>query len=98
MGLSLLEEHGFHLQKNKFKVEVSIRIPTPERELILKSIIPETRDIPSRRTHVTLKSRGEELVLSIEAQDLIALRAALNSFLRFIDSVYRSIKVISSLE
>ncbi|MCF8885328.1 MAG: KEOPS complex subunit Pcc1 [Nitrososphaerota archaeon] len=94
----MLEEHGFHHQKNKFRVEVSIRIPIPERELILKSIILETRDIPSKRTHVSLQSRGEELVLSIEAQDLVALRAALNSFLRFIDSVYRSIKVVSSLE
>lgn len=47
------------------------------------AIAPEAgREIP--RTRVSADMRGDEVRLRIEARDLAALRAALNSYLRWI--------------
>jgi len=49
----------------------------------MSALSPEVgRQIP--RTRVSLKSEGDEIILSVEASDLGALRAALNSYLRWI--------------
>jgi KEOPS complex subunit Pcc1 len=49
----------------------------------MSALSPEVgREIPRTRVHLT--SEGEEIVLNVEASDLGALRAALNSYLRWI--------------
>jgi len=40
---------------------------------------------------------GGQLILSISAADLVALRAALNSFLRFISSTLQTLEAVSRL-
>ncbi len=55
----------------------------PGAPTVFGSISPEAgREIPRTRVHAALK--GEEMVLEIEANDLPSLRAALNSYLRWI--------------
>jgi KEOPS complex subunit Pcc1 len=49
----------------------------------MSALSPEVgREIP--RTRVSLTSEGDEIILNVEASDLGALRAALNSYLRWI--------------
>jgi tRNA threonylcarbamoyladenosine modification (KEOPS) complex Pcc1 subunit len=85
-------------QRNSATAEIMITVPPVERNILHRSISIEARDIPSRRTRVQVLAVNEGLKLIIHADDMVSLRAALNSFLRFIDSSLRSIKIISDLE
>jgi KEOPS complex subunit Pcc1 len=50
--------------------------------IVVKSLHPETtRDIP--RFHVNIKEDANTIYIEIEAEDISSLRAALNSYLRW---------------
>jgi KEOPS complex subunit Pcc1 len=67
-----------------------------QMKTVLKSLEPEVRDPSSRRSHTSLTKDGVFLVLSIEAKDIVALRATLNSYLRWIDSVLNVFDVLEA--
>ncbi len=52
------------------------------------------REIP--RTQVNIKREGDEVKIEILASDLHALRAALNSYLRWINLGYEIIEVVKN--
>ncbi|MEM1584056.1 MAG: KEOPS complex subunit Pcc1 [Nitrososphaerota archaeon] len=79
-------------------VEVVIFIPPEERDIIYKSVSIEAGELPSKRTRVDIIAVNEGLKIVIQAEDVVSLRAALNSFLRFIDSSLKSIRAIFELE
>ncbi|NLI74275.1 MAG: hypothetical protein GX369_05850 [Euryarchaeota archaeon] len=57
---------------------------TPHAPAVLGALSPEVgRDIP--RTQVELIHEDGDIILNVEASDLGALRAALNSYLRWIE-------------
>lgn len=61
----------------------TLRLATPHGKAVWGALHPEVgREIP--RTRVNLVPGEGEIVLNIEATDLGALRAALNSYLRWI--------------
>ncbi len=61
----------------------TLRVITPHHKAVMSALSPEVgREIP--RTRVHLFTQDEEVVLNVEASDLGALRAALNSYLRWI--------------
>lgn len=70
-----------------------IYLDEDEAEAIVGAVSPEAREIPSKRTWVKVERVAEGVRLQIRAKDVTALRAALNSFLRFIDSALSSIRV-----
>jgi len=90
-----LEEHGPRSRRSSFRAEIIFKLPRDESEIIFSAISPETRDVPSRRVSVNIKLIDDGLALRIEAMDLVALRAALNSFIRFIDSTLSVIRSIT---
>lgn len=51
---------------------------------IFEALEPETRTTVSSRSKVSVKKEDETLVLTFEAKDTSALRAALNSYLHWI--------------
>jgi len=52
-------------------------------DIIASSLLPESkRNVP--RTKVEIKNKKNKLVLSITADDVSALRAGINSYLRWI--------------
>jgi KEOPS complex subunit Pcc1 len=60
-----------------------LRLATPHHEAVWGALFPEAgREIP--RTRVKLSSTAEGVILDVDASDLGALRAALNSYLRWI--------------
>ncbi len=60
-----------------------LSISGPGAPTVFGAISPEAgREIPRTKVHADLE--GERMVLRIEARDLPALRAALNSYLRWI--------------
>jgi len=68
-----------------FPHTAEFRFTTPHAEQIYCSLLPELAEEvnPRSRTHCRLE--GETLVLVVEAEDLAALRAALNMFLRLVN-------------
>jgi len=69
------------------KAQAVIRLNlTSEKQLkvVLEALKPETKTPLTRRSKVQVVSEGNSLTLSFEATDTSALRAAINSYLRWI--------------
>jgi len=56
-------------------------------KVIFHALEPETKNLPTHRSKVSLKLRNSSLVLKIDAKDTGALRATANAFLRWMDSL-----------
>lgn len=73
-----------------------IIVETPYGDTILKAIKPELLSLPSRRVRASIKLRDGALDLSLYAEDLVALRAGLNTFLRWIIALDKCLRLIDS--
>ncbi|HHH79439.1 MAG TPA: hypothetical protein ENL13_00885 [Thermoplasmatales archaeon] len=59
-----------------------------DARVVFKSLTPEVKKrIP--KTTVELDFEGREMVLSITASDTSSLRAAINSYLRWVDTAFK---------
>jgi tRNA threonylcarbamoyladenosine modification (KEOPS) complex Pcc1 subunit len=65
----------------KCRATVEINIDEETAGIIYESLKPETRGLP--RADVTLSRNRGKIVLDVAAKDSSALRAALNSYLRW---------------
>jgi tRNA threonylcarbamoyladenosine modification (KEOPS) complex Pcc1 subunit len=63
---------------------------------ILEALTPEVNSPLTRRANVRFKKDGLILVLLIEAEDTIALRATLNAYLHWINSTNNIIKIFDT--
>ncbi|HVO36650.1 MAG TPA: KEOPS complex subunit Pcc1 [Candidatus Acidoferrum sp.] len=63
-------------------------------ETVFKALEPEVKKPSTMRSSATLKKEGEFLVLKVEAKDTVALRATLNAYLRWINSIMSSIETL----
>ncbi len=71
------------------KATASIRLNfNDEKQIrtILGALTPEANAPPTRRAVIKLNQDGLSLVVSVEAEDTVALRATLNAYLRWISS------------
>ncbi|HDI10214.1 MAG TPA: hypothetical protein ENF65_00540 [Euryarchaeota archaeon] len=67
------------------KAEARLELPLGEKaKVIYKAILPEVKSTPYKRGRVSLKVVGESLVIDVQAEDTSALRATLNSYLRWV--------------
>ena len=67
------------------KATVNLNFPSEKRlKVVRKALGPETRISPKGRSKVQAEGEGNCLTLIFEASDTSALRAALNSYLRWI--------------
>jgi KEOPS complex subunit Pcc1 len=64
-------------------------------EIVSASLEPEVESLPSDRTDVDVKKEGDHLILEIRATDIVALRAGINSYLRWIEGILDMIDTIS---
>ncbi|RLI22701.1 hypothetical protein DRO54_00545 [Candidatus Bathyarchaeota archaeon] len=53
-------------------------------ETVFNALKPETLSAPTERSRAHIEVDGKNLILKFEARDSTALRAALNSYLRWI--------------
>ena len=64
---------------------VRVKLPSKEQlEIVFKALEPETRSAPTKRSKVKIEKSDQQLILKLEAKDTTALRAALNSYLRWL--------------
>jgi tRNA threonylcarbamoyladenosine modification (KEOPS) complex Pcc1 subunit len=64
-------------------------------DTLLCALKPETETMQTTRANVKLEADGLFLVLSVEAEDTVALRSTLNAYLRWIQS---TVNVMAAVE
>jgi tRNA threonylcarbamoyladenosine modification (KEOPS) complex Pcc1 subunit len=77
--------------------KASIRLNFSSQKILstlLKALTPETNAQVTRRAIVKLEQDNLFLVLTVEADDTVALRATLNAYLRWIISMINVMHVI----
>jgi len=68
------------------KTRLSFSYETPERaRLVERAIAPEIGDIDDDRSETSVERDGEALWVLVEAADLTAMRAAINTWLSLIE-------------
>lgn len=72
------------MKDSKAEAEVSIDFPNEsDAEAIARALIPETIAPRTSRAHMRVTRQGKVTKIRFYANDLVALRAMVNSFLRF---------------
>lgn len=66
-------------------------------EIVYLALAPEAAKPATTRSKAQLKIEDRLLVLAVEAKDTVALRAALNAYLRWALSVCNVLSVLDSL-
>ena len=61
---------------------------------LLDALLPEANAPVTRRANVKLEKDGLSLLLTVEADDTVALRSTLNAYLRWIGSAINVIELI----
>jgi tRNA threonylcarbamoyladenosine modification (KEOPS) complex Pcc1 subunit len=85
------------ITKVKSKTTLEIPLESEQQARILYSaLIPETESAPSDRAKSQVRVDGSSLIIEIEAGDLTAARAALNSFIAWISACVRTIENIDT--
>jgi tRNA threonylcarbamoyladenosine modification (KEOPS) complex Pcc1 subunit len=79
----------------KAKASVRLRFSS-EKQLttLLNALAPEANRPVNLRARAALDREGNFLVLKVEAKDTVALRAALNAYLRWIGSAVKVLEVV----
>ena len=82
----------------KAKASVRLRFSS-EKQLttLLKALAPEAKKPVTRRARTVLEKEGNFLVLRVEAEDTVALRAALNAYLRWVGSMVNVLEVVQHI-
>ncbi len=79
------------------RAKATIRLKMPSKiqlETVKASLSPEVNKPSSGRARVVMESDGVFLVLKVEADDTVALRSALNAYLRWINSTMNVVQVL----
>ena len=83
------------------KAQAIVRLSFPSEKIskiVIQALKPETKTTPTQRSKVRIGGKGRRLTLSFEAKDTTALRASVNSYLRWIVLVNDACSVLESLE
>ena len=78
--------------------EIALEIGLPSSrvaETVYKSLLPETTQPSGFRSRVSVRQRGRSLELHILADDIVALRAASNTFLRFVAVAVKTVNIVA---
>lgn len=85
------------MKRARAEAEVSVDFPSKsDAEAMVRALIPETATRRTRRASVRVTRQGRVTKMRFYARDLIALRATVNSFLRFAVTWKRLSKTLSS--
>ena len=77
------------------KATIRLKFPSAAHlETVKASLSPEVNKPSSGRARMVMESDGFFLVLKVEADDTVALRSTLNSYLRWISSTVNVIQVL----
>ncbi len=83
----------------EFKVEAQVKLQLKSErvaEVILQALMPEVKNQPTQRVTISLKREHSCLFLTFKADSTSALRAAVNSYLRWILSLSEVLSLIEA--
>ena len=69
------------------KAKITIKLESDVLFPVQKALRPETETPSSDRSNTDIKVEGNQLILFTDASDVSALRASLNSYLRWVDGI-----------
>jgi tRNA threonylcarbamoyladenosine modification (KEOPS) complex Pcc1 subunit len=79
----------------KAKAVIRLKIPSKRHlETVFEALKPEVTKSLTARSSADLKKTDTFLVLKVEARDTVALRSALNAYLRWINSMTNVLEVL----
>ena len=77
------------------KATIRLKLPSDKQlTTLLNALTPEVNAPVTRRVMIKLEKDGLFLVLAVEAEDTVALRSALNAYLRWIGSTINVMELI----
>jgi tRNA threonylcarbamoyladenosine modification (KEOPS) complex Pcc1 subunit len=77
------------------KATIRLKFTNPKQlATLLCALTPEVQASSTRRVHVKLEKDDSFLVLAVEAEDTVALRATLNAYLHWINSTLSVIRLV----
>ena len=79
------------------KAKAAIRLKlASETQLstLLDALTPEAKAPATQRAYVRLEKDGLFLLLTVEAEDTVALRSTLNAYLRWINSIINLLSLV----
>jgi tRNA threonylcarbamoyladenosine modification (KEOPS) complex Pcc1 subunit len=80
---------------NCAKATIRLKFPNQKQlTTLLSALTPEVEASSTRRANVQLGQDGLFLVLTVEAEDTVALRATLNAYLHWINSTVNVMEVV----
>jgi KEOPS complex subunit Pcc1 len=80
------------------KAKAVVRLPLNSEEhlaALVNALTPEVQRQIWVRSKVALSTGAQILVLTVDAEDTVALRAALNSYLRWINSTLKVLQAVT---
>ncbi|MFW9810970.1 MAG: KEOPS complex subunit Pcc1 [Candidatus Thorarchaeota archaeon] len=80
------------LMKGKSTIEIPLE-SKETAELLLAALSPETKSGPSDRATTNVSIRDNVLVIKVEANDITALRAAMNSYIAWVSACLRTVEL-----
>lgn len=76
------------------EAEILIRTSMDLAQILEESLLPEVNSPASERSWVEVEAEGEELFICIGASDVAALRAAFNSYLRWVAAILDVVETV----
>ncbi|MEM3457962.1 MAG: KEOPS complex subunit Pcc1 [Candidatus Bathyarchaeia archaeon] len=82
----------------KAKATIRLKFPSEKHlEIVLKALEPEIRKSPTTRSQATFTRKKNLIILSVAAKDTVALRAAVNAYLRWINSTTNVLEILEGI-
>ena len=75
------------------KAEINIQMDCADT--VLESILPELNDSPSKRSKTKLDVYGNDLKICVWYDDVVMLRASLNTWLRLIKTAWDVVEILN---
>lgn len=83
------------------KTKALIRLDFPsekQSQVIFKTLLPEIKKPLTSRSTAKIEKRGKLLILKVKARDTVAMRTALNSYLRWANSTMSVLEILEKHE
>ena len=74
-------------RQSKVEAKILIEIPQPTVKIVISSLRPELESSLSERSTVVIEAQKNGLAINVVADDLVALRSAVNSYLYWIQGI-----------